>query len=419
MSLPFPDLAKSAATQVAPAPVESKHKRNPIQERFRLLEHNFNKTFLVTLHQIKSIVEGEPDPEDVRHTQLLENAYEHWFEKLQAEPDNLDAVLQMHELVGNNHALMIARDESLFTLNGRDFFTDLFNDEVLFSYPDACLNTVYLVNQLATGLEDDEDTDGEEEQEDARANLWDALKGLYRLCVLICVYQRNPLLKELIDVITISSSGTDMRSMLPNMMKNLKNKSSFRRLLMKVMNTNADFEDLFSEMRKVFAVLSPETEAGSGPTAAQIGEHKTQLFTVEWTQQHLNMIPDSKTRQAVAASLSAAEWPGRTDLETEHKLSEAQAEEVLSAAKRSWRMYRRQHQELKMPSHTVISDLMDAITEQDGDSMQDIMAEYGVDMNTEEMQRLQDDLKQMTDQLETEAAATTDTTDCVVSPTAS
>lgn len=220
---------------------------NSVLEKFQKIEHNFNKNFLLTLYQIRCIVEGETDEKDQVQFELLNDAYTKWWSKLQNNPKNSEACALFYEAVVDNHELLMKRDTQIFTING-DFFSNIFGEKGI--------DTPYLFNCLRDGLDsDDEGEDGG----DAKENLWASIIGLYRLCVLIMIYLKMPLVKEVIDMILVSNPDLTQANIFEKIFTEFKSKRRLRKLIMKLLKSNEDsFSDIFSSLSKVIATFSSE-----------------------------------------------------------------------------------------------------------------------------------------------------------------
>ncbi len=226
---------------------------NPILEKFKQVEHSFNHHWLVLLLQIKNIVADEEEPESKHQFELLQNAYARWYEKLQADPKNMDACTRLYDAVKDNHELLMKRDTQLWTKDNHDFF------EFLFGEPG--INTPYLYDLLRDGLDpvDEEDEKIPLDQRDAKENLWASLISLYRLCILICVYLKMPMVREIIDLILVSNPDINQANIFEKILSEFKGKKRLRKLILRLLKAKEDsFQDIFSSLSKVIATFSTE-----------------------------------------------------------------------------------------------------------------------------------------------------------------
>lgn len=222
-----------------------------ISEKFAQIELNFNRSYLIALYQIRSIVDDEDDPEDFAQAKLLHQSYEYWFQKLQSNPRDPAACDAFYAAVKDHHDLLMARDAQLFTIQG-DLFANIFQQ--------PGLNTPYIFDQLADGLDgDDENLEVAPDGRDGKDNMWTTIINVYRLCVLIAVYLKNDLVKEIIDMIMLSNPDITGSNIFEKVMGEFRSKRRLRKLIMKLMKSNEEsFGDIFSSLQKVIATFSGE-----------------------------------------------------------------------------------------------------------------------------------------------------------------
>jgi hypothetical protein len=229
--------------------MENHSTTNAVLEKFKKIEHNFNKNFLLTLYQITDIVAPEDGEEDVKRSskeeeqyELLSGAYTRWFTKISKDSRNMEACNFFYDAVQDNHKLLLGKDEAIFTFEG-DFFSKVFDQEGL--------DTTYLYNLLSEG--------GDVDDDDAKQNLWNAFIGLYRLAVLICIYLKMPLVKEIIDMILLSNPDLNQSNIFEKIFTDFKGKSKLRKLIMKLLKSKEDnFGEIFNSLQRVIATFSSE-----------------------------------------------------------------------------------------------------------------------------------------------------------------
>src|SRR5207253_1317923 len=92
-----------------------------------------------------------------------------------------------------------------------------------------------------------------------KANFWSMLIGLYRLSVVICIYLKMPLVKELIDMIVSSNPDLNQSNVFERIFKQIRGKSRMHRLLMKLMKSKSEnFIEIFNSLQRVIATFSSE-----------------------------------------------------------------------------------------------------------------------------------------------------------------
>jgi hypothetical protein len=217
-----------------------------ILDKFRKIEYNFNKNYLLTLYQIKEIVQDAKTEKEADQLQKLDDSYKRWFDTLQRDPKCMDACQFFYEAVGDNNELLKSKNENIFEMQG-DFFSLIFDQEGL--------STTFLYGLLNDGSDPTC-------SEDAKCNLWDALNGLYGLAVLICIYLKMPLVKEIIDVILVSNPTLNQKNVFETIMKEFKGKRTLRKLIMKLLKSKDDnFSEIFKCLQKVMSTFSSGVNA--------------------------------------------------------------------------------------------------------------------------------------------------------------
>lgn len=233
--------------------------QNPILsalEKFKKIEYNFNKNFLITLYQLGQIVEDHDTPEDKKQHILLSEAYTKWHNKIQQNPRCMVACELFHDSIDNCHEQLLARDVSCFTKDG-----DLFSK--VFDCPG--LDTLYIYKQLDEG--DDGDDDDDEDAQDAKANVWEALVGLTRLSTLICIYLKMPIVKEMIDLILLNNPDINPTNIMSKITSEFKVKGGrLKKLIFKMMDDKNDdcLDSVFASIQRVIATFSDGSGSGGG-----------------------------------------------------------------------------------------------------------------------------------------------------------
>jgi len=375
-----------------PAQAQPQPPMNQVLEKFRRIEHNFNKNFLIILYQVKQIVEGEDDAQDLQQYTLLQAAYTKWYQKLQTDPRCMDACMLFYESVKDYHELLLKRDTQLFTVNG-DFFSNVFDQ--------TGLNTPYLFDQLRDGLESDSDDDEEEEkvsaeEKDAKDNMWSSIIGLYRLCVLICIYLKMPLVKEIIDMILINNPDLNQSNIFEKIFKEFKGKRRLRKMIMKLLKSKGDsFGDIFSSLQKVIATFGPEVNMDTNMKKnMEMAKTKVRsLFEGVLKQAGVTGLNEEQTNQLIEA-LEEKNQVRMHDFVEEKLITAEQVDKIDQ-------LYREQGLD-KMNVTKVVKDLghtmeemMAAIESNDENAVKAVLSKAGAGLNLDpaEMERMQSEME--------------------------
>lgn len=212
-------------------------------EKFKRLEVTFNKNYLEKLQKLVDICKDDPDEREQEQYAILETAYGYWFEVFTQNPRSLLACDSFYKAVGENHEMLLARDERLLET---DFFNNVFAAKGI--------DTIFLYESLSDGS----DTDNPVEN-DAKGNLWDVIIGLYRLAVLLCVYLKMPIVKEIIDMILLENPDLTQFNLVEKIFSDFKGKRKLRQLIMKLLKSKTDnFSEIFSSLQRVVASFGSE-----------------------------------------------------------------------------------------------------------------------------------------------------------------
>jgi hypothetical protein len=121
---------------------------------FQRIEQNFNKNFLLMLHQLSEVAS-----DDAQAHKALENAYQQWYHLLQETPSSTEACEAFYGVVKDHHEWILGKDEKLFTVGDRgDLLCCIFKVDNV--------STPAVVNLM---------------DEASKSFFWEALVGLYRL----------------------------------------------------------------------------------------------------------------------------------------------------------------------------------------------------------------------------------------------
>jgi hypothetical protein len=381
---------------------------NQVLEKFRRIEHNFNKNFLIILYQIKQIVEGDEDPRDIQQYTLLEAAYTSWYGKLQENPRCMDACLLFYDSVKDFHELLLKRDTQLFTING-DFFSNIFDQKGI--------DTPYLFDQLRDGLDSDDEEDDQgisEEEKDAKDNMWSSIIGLYRLCVLICIYLKMPLVKEIIDMILINNPDLNQRNIFEKIFKEFKGKQRLRKMIMKLLKSKGDsFGDIFNSLQKVIATFGPEVNMDTN-----------MKNNMDLAKKKVRSLFDGILKQAGVTSLSDEQTDRLIEALEEKKtevLDEMVEEKLISSDQvtKIDELYRAQGLD-KMNVTKVVKDLgntmeemMAAIESNDEDAVRNVLSKAGAGLNLdpEELEKMQSEMERFEEEAKDDSDYSEDSDD--------
>lgn len=224
--------------------------------QFQQIEHNFNRNYMMLLHNLKGIVTGDEDETSCQQFKVLSHTYTSLFTLTQDNLNHTELCERFYKTVDPRFKLLMTHDESIFNAGGEDLFTLMFNQEGI--------DSVFLYNQLSEGF-----TDAEVyvECDDAKKNLWDALIGLYRLSMLICVYLKMPIVKEIIDIILSNNPDLTQQNLCQKIMRDFQGKRTLRRLVMQLLKSKEDhFSEIFSSLQKIVASFASKANTTTPPT---------------------------------------------------------------------------------------------------------------------------------------------------------
>jgi hypothetical protein len=209
-------------------------------DKFKQLETTFNKNFMKMLGQL-----NEKFEDDEKQCDALETAYSKWYGVFSENIQSMEGCKSFYDAIKENHDMVLKRDERLFTCDG-DFLANV--------YQEPTIDTTYIYSELSDGS----DTDNPIEN-DARGNLWEVLIGLYRLSVLLCIYLKMPLVKEIIDMILLDNPDLNQSNIVTKIFQDFKGKRKLRQLIMKLLKSKGDnFKDIFTSLQRVVASFGSE-----------------------------------------------------------------------------------------------------------------------------------------------------------------
>lgn len=222
------------------------------------IEVHFNKSYLTFIETVVSTLEGDANTEsETLILDAFEQAYAEWYETFSANQTTLKAASCFYLAVGDYHDQLINCDEQLFAV-AHQFFQDAFHA------PDVLAVDLYNLYDAGTN-----------EETDAKSNFWEALNNLYRLSTVLCIYQKMPIVKQILDHLISQNPDITKSNVGDRVMKAFNTDRKMRRLFMKLMNETKeeDFIAIFSSLQRVVAAL-----AGKMDVAAYQARAKEQLL---------------------------------------------------------------------------------------------------------------------------------------------
>lgn len=387
-------MAAAAAASASASASASAPPALSILEKFNQIEVNYNKNFLLYLHQIMQIV--EPDEQashaevlqsaEYRQYQLLARAYEEWYERIQANPRCMESCVAFYNAVGEGHELLMKRDQQLFTVNG-DFLARTFECEGL--------DTPFLFHELSDGLDADAEAQPEDER-DAKDNFWSMTIGLYRLAAMICIYLKMPIVREIIDMILLDNPDLNQSNMFSKIFSKFKGSRRLRKLIMKLMKSKEDnFGEIFTSLQKVIATFGSEVNLDTNMHAnlAQAQQKVRAAFEQILSRAGVTGLTPEQTTQLIDA-LEERNQPALRDLVDEQLVTEAQLARVQSLYSEEGLDKVQVNKVVKDLGRTM-TDMMAAIESKDEEAVQNILSRAGAGMNlpSEELAQMQTEME--------------------------
>lgn len=347
---------------------------NSVAEKFSKLDFSFNQTFLQTLWQIRGIVEGETDEQDRRQFELLNDAYSSWYDRLTADPRDMTGCESFYAAVKEFHELLMKRDSQLFTVQG-DFFSRVFQRDGI--------DTPYLFDQLSES--------GPDADDNPRENLWGAIIALYRLSILIVVYLRQPLLKDIIDTIVVGNPDLTQSNIFDRIFSDFKGKRSLRKMIMKLLKSKEDaFTEIFDNLQKVIGTFSSEVSV-DGANLEALKTKVESSFREVLTKAGMSHLNDAQASELMAAI-------AERNMERQVALvpDPGQLNDILRGYVAAGLDKINVTKVVKTLGSTM-SEMMAAIQSKDEEAVQRVLEKAGTDirMNSEEMERMQKDLEDL------------------------
>jgi len=356
---------------------------NSMMAKFQQIEYNFNKNFLIIAFQLREIVEDEKDPKDVRQFELLDASYTHWYTVLQENPKNTDACKFFYDAVKDYHELLMKRDSQIFTLNG-DFFSNIFNQKGI--------DTPYLFDCLRSGLDEDEEIVVEEEK-DAKENLWNSVIALYRLCVLIMIYMKNDLIRDIIDMILSANPDITQHNIFEKIFTEFKSKKRLRKMIMKLLKSDQDsFGDIFTSLQKVIATFSSEVNVDMNMQKnVDVAKKKVRDAFANILQESSVKNLDAIATEQLIEALEENKTSVLEDFVEEKRVTSEQMKTIQRLYKAKGLNMGKTIKDLG----STMSSLMSALEGGDEDAVKKVLENAGsnLNMNSAEMEKMQSELE--------------------------
>lgn len=274
-----------------------------MMEKFEQIRKKFNKSYLTTLYQLTQLAEDAETEAEKRCKEAVNAAYAKWFQKLQQDPFCTESCDLFHDAVTDYHELMLGKDTQIFTIGG-DFFSKVYDTEGI--------DSVALYESLRDGL-DEEDQELDDDEKDARANLWDALVGQYQLAVIVCLYIRTPLVKNIIDMILVNNPDLNQQNVF-NRILGQKNRRLRKMIIKLLKGDKKKFMEIFNSMQRVISIFSSEVNVkGAMGQKAQMARQQIRVkFSEILTDHEVKM--DNDQSEAFIQCMESKNGEGKQEL---------------------------------------------------------------------------------------------------------
>jgi hypothetical protein len=260
-----------------------------------------------------------------------------------------------------------------------------------------------LYSQLSDGTEEVADGGEAGPVEDAKENLWSTLIGLYRLSVLLCIYMKMPLVKEIINMILVSNPDLNQSNIFNRIFSEFKAKNNvrLRKLIMKLLKSKGDaFGDIFNSLQKVIATFSSDVKLDTSMQqnvevakqkirslfqqilqAAGVGDKLDEAQQTALLEALESKADDATLQEAwvTGGLLTAEELQAVRDTYTKQGLDQMNVSKVVSGLGQT------------------MEKMMAAIQSNDEAAMQEVLqsAGEGLSMDPAQMQQMQEEMERM------------------------
>jgi hypothetical protein len=215
------------------------------------------------LHYLKATLTDETDEKAVTQHYSLTAAYKKLYTLYSVNPQDLGPCDRFYNYLVPRHECLLAMDSSLFV------------EGILASiYDEPEIDSLWLYEKLTGGKQD---TGEYLKESDGKLNLWNTLISLYRISVVICIYLKVPLIRDIISLIFASSTNMDHNNLFQNIMTQFKSKAALRKLIMRLLKSEEhDFEEIFTNLQRVVATFAADN--GSKHNSSEVGQSLSQMM---------------------------------------------------------------------------------------------------------------------------------------------
>jgi hypothetical protein len=216
---------------------------------FRNLELNFNQTFMDFLVTLGKIAQKQNDAEN---QERLRVAYERWYDVFNRDPKTSAASLKMMEAFEPVHSEVIGRSES-FVRSHRAL-------QAALDAPELDCKSLYDSLTDGTGLS------VEERRDDGKLQFWNAVTGLYRVAIIINIYYKMPMIRQIIDIVLQNAQDLQQGNLMTSVMTQFIQKPELRNLMFKMFSQGeTQFMEIMGNLQKVMDVFSAEIQHNPPP----------------------------------------------------------------------------------------------------------------------------------------------------------
>lgn len=365
-------------------------------EKFQQVCYRFNECFLLTLHQLTEIASQRSTPEESAHHDLLNDTYAKWYGVLENDSLSTACCEHFHKVADPKHELLVKRNPQLFDPPG-DFFSEV--------YQVPGLQSSFLYYSLFD--ETSPDPPGRvltEEDRAARSHLWDAILTQYQLSVILCLYLRTPLIKDIVEVIMQNNPQINQTNVMSTIMSDFKKNKKMRSLVMKLMKQDEQkFVEIMNSLEKVMSVFSSQVQG----TKAMEQQHeamvkqRAQAFSDLLSDLNIELLP-----------LQQSLWINTLESQNE---TVVQALLETGVERETWERVKHEYLKRGLDKFDVVKmsgslsqtmkDMFSAIQSKDETAFKSVMEQSDLmkQMGTDSMQSLSEDFEVLSKEWEEEA----------------
>lgn len=229
------------------------------------IEMKFNENYMKMINNTLDVLDGEDcTDEELLIRDGFEKSYVKWYDEFAINPNTLKAASSFYLAIGSEHDALVQCDEQFFVKR------PLFFQEA-FAAPGV--ESIAFYNLFDSGV--NEET-GELLPSDAKSNLWESLNGLGRLATILCIYQKLPVVKEILDLLIMNNPDITPANITKRVLDAFQNDRRMKRLVVKLMNSikETEFLDIFKSLQRVVSALAGKTDVANVKETS-----RQQLFT--------------------------------------------------------------------------------------------------------------------------------------------